>query len=151
MITELKGWHVLAAFFAFYGVIITVNLTLAFNAVSTFPGLEVKNSYVASQYFDDDRDAQLALGWDIDARAQGDHLVLSITDAGGPVAPEITRATLGRATHVAEDQELSFTFDGTAHHADIVPLAAGNWNLRLVAHAADGTEFKQRVVLHVDR
>ncbi len=45
----LTGWHVLAMFVAGFGIIIGVNLTLAFKAVSTFPGLEVPNSYVASQ------------------------------------------------------------------------------------------------------
>jgi hypothetical protein len=44
-------------------VIISVNLLLAFKAVSTFPGLEVKNSYVASQGFNDRKAAQEALGW----------------------------------------------------------------------------------------
>jgi nitrogen fixation protein FixH len=30
-----------------------VNLLMAYQAISTFPGLEVKNSYVASQKFDE--------------------------------------------------------------------------------------------------
>ncbi|MEL6551570.1 MAG: FixH family protein [Pseudomonadota bacterium] len=151
MIRELKGWHVLAAFIAFYAVIITVNLTLAFNAVGTFPGLEVKNSYVASQAFDRDREAQLALGWEIDLTTEGDELRLAISDARGPVAPDITRATLGRATHVGEDQEVVFHFDGTTHLGIIEPLGPGNWNLRLAAVAEDGTVFRQRIVLWVRR
>ncbi|MEM6303459.1 MAG: FixH family protein [Pseudomonadota bacterium] len=151
MIRELKGWHVLLAFIGFYAVIITVNLTLAFSAVRTFPGLEVKNSYVASQFFDADREAQLALGWKIDLATQGDELTLRIDDRTGPVAPQITRATLGRATHVGEDQEVVFHFDGDKHLGIIKPLGPGNWNLRLVAIAANGTEFKQRIVLWVTR
>ncbi|MEM7520489.1 MAG: FixH family protein, partial [Pseudomonadota bacterium] len=122
-------------------------LTLAFSAVRTFPGLEVKNSYVASQSFDVDRSAQLALGWDIDLNVEGAELTLRITDGAGPVAPQITRATLGRATHVGADQELAFVFDGASHRAPIAPLTAGNWNLRLAAVAEDGTVFQQRVVL----
>ncbi|MEM8592114.1 MAG: FixH family protein [Pseudomonadota bacterium] len=149
MIRELKGWHILLAFIAFYGVIITVNFTLAFNAVSTFPGLEVKNSYVASQLFDEDREKQLALGWEIDLATEGDELTLRIDNSAGPVAPEITRATLGRATHVGEDQEVVFYFDGDKHIAVIKPLGPGNWNLRLAALADNGTEFKQRIVLWV--
>ena len=54
----LTGWHAAAIFGSFFGVIITVNLALAYSAVHTFPGLEVKNSYVASQNFDARRDAQ---------------------------------------------------------------------------------------------
>lgn len=149
MIRELRGWHILLAFIAFYGVIITVNMTLAVSAVRTFPGLEVKNSYVASQFFDADREAQLALGWEIDLSTEGDELSLRITDALGPVAPEITRATLGRPTHVGEDQEVVFHFDGERHLAVIKPLSRGNWNLRLAAVADNGTEFKQRIVMRV--
>ncbi|MEL7013127.1 MAG: FixH family protein [Pseudomonadota bacterium] len=149
MIRELRGWHVLAMFLFGFSIIIAVNLTLAFSAVRTFPGLEVKNSYVASQHFDAERSAQLALGWDISVSAEEDFFILSINDGAGPVAPIITRATLGRATHVHDDQELAFTFDGHRHRAPIKPLTPGNWNLRLAAHNAEGVVFKQRVVLQV--
>ena len=45
---EFTGTHALMIFGGAFSVIITVNLALAYNAVSTFPGVEVKNSYVAS-------------------------------------------------------------------------------------------------------
>ena len=57
---KLTGWHVLAIFVGAFGVIIGVNVALAWNAVATFPGLEVDNSYIASQTFDDRREAQEA-------------------------------------------------------------------------------------------
>ena len=60
---EITGRHVLLGMVGAFGVIITVNVVMAWQAVSTFPGLEVKNSYVASQTFDAERKAQLALGW----------------------------------------------------------------------------------------
>ncbi|MEM9970975.1 MAG: FixH family protein, partial [Pseudomonadota bacterium] len=44
MVKELKGWHVATMFVCGFAIIIAVNLTLAFSAVRTFPGLEVKNS-----------------------------------------------------------------------------------------------------------
>ena len=50
---NLPAKHALAMFVAAFGVIIAVNLVLAYNAVKTFPGLEVKNSYVASQEFNE--------------------------------------------------------------------------------------------------
>ena len=58
---QISGRHVFAGFALAFGVIISVNLTLAYNAVQTFPGLEVANSYVASQQFDANRAAQEAL------------------------------------------------------------------------------------------
>ncbi len=146
---EFTGKHAAALFVGAFGVIIAVNLVLAYSAVKTFPGLEAKNSYVASQQFDVRRDAQQALGWSVRAEAQDGQVVLSITDAGGaPVEVAKLSAVLGRATHVKDDVEPAFVFDGTAYVAP-VELAAGNWNIRMVAQAADGTEFTQRVVLHV--
>lgn len=147
----LTGRHVALIFCGCFGVIITVNLTLAYNAVKTFPGLEVKNSYVASQHFDENRTAQEALGWSIHAQARGGEVSLSITDAAGaPVEVAHLEATLGRATHVQDDQSPDFQFDGARYVAPAT-LAAGNWNLRMVAEAADGTLFQQRVVLHVSK
>ncbi len=146
--TEIKGWHVFTGFFVAFSIIIGVNVTLAVKAVSTFPGLEVKNSYVASQSFDADRAAQTALGWDVAAVVDGDRLALEILQDGHPVEAEITSATFGRATTVANDQTPEFTFDGSRFTAPI-EAGPGNWNLRLTALAANGTEFKQRIIVKV--
>lgn len=143
---KLTGWHVLAIFGGGFGIIIAVNLTLAYQAVATFPGLEAKNSYVASQKFNASRSAQEALGWDVRAYTEAGALVLDIAKDGTPVAPKIVSATFGRATSVAQDQTPIFVFDGGVHRAP-VQITPGNWNLRLEAEAADGTVFKQRIVV----
>ncbi|MBD3679119.1 MAG: FixH family protein [Rhodobacteraceae bacterium] len=132
-----------------FGVIIAVNVTLAVQAVRTFPGVEVKNSYVASQNFDADREAQLALGWQVSATIKDGELLLSIRDTSGvPVVPQSVSGTLGRATTVAYDSTPEFSFDGQNHVAR-VEVTPGNWNLRLVAVAEDGTEFRQRIPIWV--
>ena len=146
--TEIKGWHVLMWFCMAFGVIITVNLTLAFQAVRTFPGLEVANSYVASQSFDVDRTAQIALKWDVSATLSDHTLSLVIIEDGTPIAPVVEQATFGRATNVQFDETPDFTFDGKALHAQVV-AGAGNWNLRLKLWALDGTLFQQRVIVRV--
>lgn len=146
--TEIKGWHVFAGFGTAFGIIIAVNLTLAYQAVRTFPGLEVKNSYVAGQVFDENRVAQEALGWDVSAVLDGDNLSLIILENGTPISPTIERATFGRATHVGQDQTPDFTFDGNALRA-VIEGGDGNWNLRLKARSADGTLFEQRVIVRV--
>ncbi|WP_050929040.1 FixH family protein [Aestuariivita boseongensis] len=146
---EFTGKHALMVFGGAFGVIIAVNLALAYSAVSTFPGLEVKNSYVASQQFDAKRDAQLRLGWSVRADARDGQVILSFTDkTGAPVEVADLKATLGRATHVKDDLEPEFVFDGKAYVAP-ADLDKGNWNIRLIARADDGTEFTQRVILHV--
>lgn len=148
MTREIKGWHVLGGFIFAFSIIISVNLTLAYNAVRTFPGLEVKNSYVASQAFDANRAAQQSLGWDVSARLHGDQLSLIIMQDGAPIAPLIEAATFGRATHVGQDQEPEFIFNGEALAANVIG-GPGNWNLRLKARSADGTLFQQRVIVQV--
>jgi nitrogen fixation protein FixH len=149
----LTGRMVLAICVGAFGVIIAVNLVLAFMAVRSFPGLEVRNSYVASQNFNAELAAQLELGWQVEARYEAGQgagmLVLSFTDAEGrPVEVAGLAATLGRATHVRDDMTPDFAqYRGT--FTAPVTLAPGNWNIRLVATAPDGTEFRQRVILRV--
>lgn len=147
--TEIKGWHVFTVFAAAFSVIISVNLTLAFQAVRTFPGLEVRNSYVASQSFDKDRAAQLALGWDVSVTLSDQMLSLTVLENGLAIAPTIEAATFGRATNVKFDEIPAFTFDGQAMRAT-VQGGAGNWNLRLRLRAADGTLFQQRIIVRAD-
>ena len=146
----ISGWHVLGFFGLGFGIIISVNLTLAVIAARTFPGLEVKNSYVASQSFDRDRVAQERLGWDVSAHLDGNRLFLRFDTAQGPTAPVIETAVFGRATSVMADQSPEFTFDGAAFVAT-VEAGAGNWNLRVKARAAAGTLFQQRIVVEVVR
>ncbi|WP_458789810.1 FixH family protein [Yoonia sp. MH D7] len=146
---QMTGWKFLAIMVIGFGVIIAVNLTLAFKAVSTFPGLETRNSYVASQSFDVERTAQLALGWEAQAAVRAGQLRVSFRKDGVPVEPVIASAVLGRATHVASDQTPILVFDGADFVAP-VDLDGGNWNLRLVAIAADGTEFRQRMIVDIE-
>lgn len=146
----LTGRKVLAIVVGCFAVIIGVNIVLAVFAVRTFPGLEVANSYVASQNFNNELAAQRGLGWDVAAHVEGGHLILAITDAetGRPVQADVVDATLGRPTHVRDDVTPGFLFANGVYSAPVT-LAPGNWNLRLVARAADGTEFRQRVVFTV--
>ena len=146
--TEIKGRHVLGMFLLAFGTIIAVNATLAVNAVQTFPGLETRNSYVASQAFEASRAAQEALEWAVSAELSGDLLMLRIARNGDPVEAEITEATFGRATTVAYDQSPAFSYTDGIYVADVAG-GAGNWNLRLRAIAPDGTTFQQRIIVTV--
>ena len=48
---ELTGKHVAMIFCGFFGIIIAVNVSMAMLASSSWTGLVVSNSYVASQKF----------------------------------------------------------------------------------------------------
>jgi nitrogen fixation protein FixH len=140
-ITGAKAFAIFASFFL---VIIVVNMILAVQAVRTFPGLEVRNSFVASQGFEASRDAQEALGWTAAVRLAGDELVLTIHDARGPVRGAAVEATLRRVATRAEDRALALAWDGAAWRAP-VQLAGGQWLVAVSARAADGTAFRQRL------
>ncbi len=144
---EFTGKHAAMVFGGFFGTIIAVNFTMAYLAVSTFPGLEVKNGYIASQQFNGRKAAQEALGWNVDAVAHGGQVVLSITDTdGNPVEAASLLATVGRPTQIKDDTSPEFEFDGSSYVA-LADLKPGNWNIRMVARADNGTEFIQRVIL----
>ena len=149
--TERKftGRHALMVFVGAFGVIIAVNLALAYNAISTFPGLEVKNSYVASQEFNERRAAQESLGWNVGVKHTGGLVIMTITGAdGAPVRAAKIDASIGRATERKSDVIPEFAFDGTAYVAP-VELRPGKWDLRLKAVAGNGTGFTQRLVFYV--
>lgn len=146
---ELTGRHVLAITVGAFAVIVGVNLVMAYKAVSTFPGIEVKNSYVASQGWNAARDAQVALGWRLVQEYRDGVLTLRFTDASGRPAPVAGLAVLvGRATAAQDDQHPVFVRENGAFHAD-VPLTTGKWLVRVEAEAEDGTAFRQRLSLTV--
>lgn len=145
---EITGRMVLAGMVGAFGIIIAVNLTMAYLAIGTFPGLETRNSYVASQQFEAARDAQDALGWTAKATFENGELRIALMGPDGAVEPAEFQATLGRATRVDQDIAPAFTLDGRSF---VAPLAIdpGYWNIRLHAVAEDGTLFRQRLQILV--
>ncbi|ARJ68471.1 FixH family protein [Paracoccus contaminans] len=142
---RFTGRHMLAFALAMFGVIIGVNIWLATRAAGTFPGLETANAYVASQSFDHDRAAQERLGWTVTPAYDGRELTLSVRDsAGNPARIRHLSATIGRPTHVREDQTPAFTYEGGLFRAPL-RLGLGMWNIHLTVEAADGTVFRQRI------
>jgi len=51
MTTRFTGWHMLAIMIGFFGVVIGVNAVMATDAIRTFGGLVVENSYVATTHY----------------------------------------------------------------------------------------------------
>lgn len=140
---QFVGGHAAVSFLMFFLPISAANLLLATNAVSTFPGLVVKNGYIASQEFDKRKAAQNALGWTVTVVHGAGNLRLEVTDEqGNPVEAASLNATVGRATTQAQDISPAWAYDGTAYVAPVT-LGPGNWQVRLKASAADGTLFEQ--------
>lgn len=144
---EITGRKVAFVTVSAFGVIIAVNLLMAYKAISTFPGVEVQNSYVASQTFDAAREAQIALGWTMTPEYDpaDKRMYLAFTDAKGQPADLSELSVLvGRTTVASEDQTPAFVRASGLWTAPL-DLAPGKWLLRVDARSADGTLFSQRV------
>jgi nitrogen fixation protein FixH len=147
--TELTGKHVLAITVSAFAVIIGVNVLLAVKAVSTFPGLEVDNSYVASQGFNTRKAAQEALGWTMKPAYENGRMTLAFHGADGkPIEVSNLQVLVGRTTEEKDDTFPAFTRAGDLYAAD-VPLHQGKWMVKVTATSADGTLFEQRSELFV--
>jgi nitrogen fixation protein FixH len=146
---ELTGKHVFAITASAFAVIIGVNVLLAVKAVSTFPGLEVDNSYVASQGFNARKAAQEALGWTMTPDYANGRMTLAFLDARGqPVAVSNLEVLVGRTTEASDDSFPTFAREGDLYAADL-PLGIGKWMVKVTATSADGTLFEQRSELFV--
>ncbi len=146
----LTGRKVLVIALSAFGVIIGANMALVYAAIGSFPGLEVKNTYVTSQSFEAERAAQLRLGWQLTTGFDGQNVTLEITDRHGqPVEVADIAASIGRATHANADVMLPFDQNQSPFTAPIT-LAKGKWELRLIATAGDGTRFRQRLPIWVE-
>ncbi len=146
---EITGRKVLIFTVAAFGLIIAVNVTMAVLAARTFPGLEVENSFVASQEFNASQRAQKALGWTAEADYADGRLIVDIRDGSG-MAAQVDRieALVGWATSRQDDFRPEFIRDGSRFEAPAA-LVPGNWDVYLKAWAPDGTLFQQRLALHV--
>jgi len=146
---ELTGRRVFTITASAFAVIICANVALVVAAIRTFPGIEVGNSYVASQSFEADRAAQQALGWTLTPAYADGRLTLSFTDRDGYPAPVADLAVLvGRSTQASDDSTPAFIAEGGLFAAPLT-LAPGKWMLRVDATAPDGTRFHQRLDLFV--
>ena len=146
---EITGRQVAVFTVGAFGIIIAVNLVMAWQAVSTFPGLEAPNTFVASQEFDARREAQERLGWTVAPLHENGRVRLAITDAAGrPVEVASLQVLIGRPTSARDDVTPDFAFVGGVYEAP-VELAPGQWMLKLEAVAQDGTLFEQRFDLRV--
>jgi nitrogen fixation protein FixH len=121
---QITGRFVLLAMVGFFGVVAAVNATMMTAAIRTMPGLEVKNSYVASQRYNGDiaaMRAQQSLGWNADAR-------LRLKGADASVTVDITDAASKPVTGLAISARLAHPVDRNADHmASLTETAPGHY------------------------
>tara|TARA_R110002126_G_scaffold23923_5_gene83501 strand:- start:42 stop:524 length:483 start_codon:yes stop_codon:yes gene_type:complete len=130
---KFTGYHMIAVITLFFGTIIAVNLTLAFYASSSWTGLVVKNTYIASQIFEDkklEREKQISLGWQSDVLYQDGMLRLVLSNVDGEVIKATkVMAKIGRVTHENDDQLLTLLPNSEGDYVVKTELYNGFWNV----------------------
>lgn len=146
------GRHMLAVVGLFFGTIIAVNIVMATAAVRTFPGLNAKNGYVASQTYNlllDDAAAQMKRGWQASLDAVDGHLRLVLKDRGGTQLRGLTvTALVGRPASAASDRVLRLqpAPDG---YKTTERLAPGRWLLEVEAREGGRLVWRETRALAV--
>lgn len=145
MIRGFTGWHMAAIVVAFFGVVVAVNLTMAYFAISTFGGTVVDNSYVASQKYNRwlaDARAQQALGWSVGIGIDEQRRVrIEARARGGPLLGATVSAVAAHPLGRTPEQRLRFADTGNGRFLASVPLPAGRYLLRIMVRR-DGRDAR---------
>lgn len=150
---EFTGRHMLIIMLAFFGVVIGVNVTMAVLAGKSWSGLVVKNSYVASQHFNEKLATareQAALGWQPEIALAGGKLSYRITDqTGTPVRLDGVTATFERPVSTASDTKFVLKPAGDGSFEADAILADGLWIVETYSEAGLEQPYRdvRRVVL----
>ena len=148
MPNQVTGRHVLIWMVMFFGVIIAVNLTLAYFATGTWTGLVVENSYVASQHFNEDlerAEKQKALGWQHEFSLNGQQIMFTLKDKNGRLVPlDSVKIHAGHPAAEFSDRIIDLNKVVGGNYQASNDLPPGEWNIEIRALAADGTDWKVR-------
>ena len=139
------GRHITMILVAFFAVVIAVNLLMANYAISTFGGVVVENSYVASQNFNkwlDEAQREKALGWTAEAKRMDDGR-LAIRLIGAPAQGVALSADARHPLGRIPDQMLRFQRQADGSFVSNQALPAGRWRLRIEASAGAGADAQR--------
>jgi len=134
------GRHIAIILIAFFGTVITVNFTMAYFASSTFGGLVVDNSYVASQKFNGwlaKARQEKALGWSLEAeRMAGGHIAVRLGGNDGLITDAHLTALIRHPLGRAPERTMQFRPLGFGRYESVEALPAGRWvaHLTVAAH-----------------
>lgn len=136
----LKGWHVFLIMLGFFGVMFSVNGVFLYHAIASFPGEDVKKSYVQGLNYNDTlaaRATQENLGWQAEAGLQSDGILVRLMDADArPLSQQIVIGEVRRLATQERDLALALRPRGNGEYfAAIDTLPPGQWLLR--AHVLD--------------
>ena len=131
------GRHMAMILIVFFGIVFAVNFLMARLATSTFGGIVVENTYVASQEFNgwlDQAERQQALGWTAIVAREDNRLAIQLDNA-----PQYTVVT-AEARHPlgqAPNRHMTFSPKGDGRFLSQQTLPAGRWIVRITAQSGE--------------
>ena len=132
---KLNGYHVSAMMIAFFAVIIMANFTMAWFASQSWTGLVVKNSYVASQQYNEKIKAakmQQSQGWKLDFEFADTTVSFRLTDKNAqPLIFENLIAIIARPVSQINDSKIVLAHMGGGLYQGQIPLSSGQWSFQL--------------------
>jgi len=139
--TQFTGHKMLAVMLSFFGVIIAVNMTMAWFATNSWTGLVVKNSYVASQEYNAhlaQARAQTKRGWQSSLSYADGVIRFRLSDrAGAPLDLERHQIKLGRPAFEQEDIETTLQRVKPGIYELKQTLNPGTWAIRIAGSVGD--------------
>jgi len=139
--------------FAFFGVIIAVNFTMAYLARSSWTGLVVENSYVASQQFNAkmaETRAQEALGWTSTLTISDGRVRYNLADnAGGVVRLKSVSVKFMHPVDDSEDETVDLVRAGDGIFDAAHTLSDGVWLVEIAADAGLEKPYRETLRVHV--
>lgn len=144
---QFTGLHMLAIMIAFFGVIIAVNVTMAVVARTSWTGLVVQNSYVASQQFNQkvaETRAQASLGWSGKLTIEDGRARYRIEDSNQHGVRLLgVNMTFMRPVDDREDRTVQLVRDGDGSYAASDTIADGAWLVRVEADAGMAKPYRE--------
>jgi nitrogen fixation protein FixH len=147
------GRHMLLIMVTFFGVIIAVNVTMAYLARSSWTGLVVENSYVASQQFNAkmaETRAQDALGWSSDLTIAEGRVRYELTDKGGhAVALKGVALKFMHPVDDREDERVDLVRGADGIYGASHALSDGVWLVEIAADAGLEKAYRETLRIYV--
>lgn len=163
MTKRRPGWWYPYIFVGVFGVVLVVNLTMAYFAKSSFTGVQTENAYEKGLAYNQvlaQAARQKLLGWQVDAQViphDGNNdqvhdadIVVTFKDKAGVALTGVTaKVELIRPTKEGYDNRFALAEQGEGRYVAVAKLPlAGLWDIHLIAKKGeDDYQLTQRVMI----
>jgi nitrogen fixation protein FixH len=148
---RLTGKKVLAILVGFFSVIITVNMVMAYVAVTTFSGMQTQRPYEAGLKFNHaiaKAKMQQEQHWSVDTHVEraGDgkvSLTIALADQqGAAIVDQHLSVQLVSPVVSCNDAVFALVADGPGRYRGVTQAGAGQWDLVIEAKRSEDAVFR---------